>query len=73
MKPTAMLLTVILLVTATLFIAQTTPHGSNSILPEASMKKEITTTPLPQPDHIDADSLKAAKEKLTEPTIKRYG
>ena len=73
MKPTAVLLTVILLVTATLFVAKTTTHGSNVILPQASLKKDIAMS-LPQSDPKEADSLKAAKEKLTEPkinTIKR--
>ena len=69
MKPTTILLTVILLVTATLFIAQTTPHGSDIILPQASVKREITATPLPQPDHIEADSPKTASVKLREPKI----
>jgi protein TonB len=73
MKPTAVLLTVISLVTATLIIAKTTTHGSNVILPQASLKKEIATL-LPQPAPKEADSLKAAKEKWTDPkinTIKR--
>jgi hypothetical protein len=47
MKPTAVPLTVISLVTATLFIAKTNTYGSDVILPQTSLKKEIAT-PLPQ-------------------------
>jgi hypothetical protein len=49
MKPTAVLVAVMLFVTATLFIAKTTTHGSDVILSQASLKKEIAT-PLAQPD-----------------------
>jgi protein TonB len=69
MKPTAVLLAVIVLVTATLFIAQTTPQGSDITLPQVSEKKDLTAAPLPQPDHIEANSPKTAKVKLTEPKI----
>ena len=77
MKPTAVLVTVMLLQGGILFVgcsfntdkkAGTATHGSEPILPEVSLKEDKEAS-LPQPDHKEADSPKAAKVKLTEPKI----
>ena len=75
MKPVAMLLTVISLVTGTLFIggsfttkkkAGTAEHGSDLILPGVSLKKE-KAGPSPKKNYKEATSPKAIKLKLTKP------
>jgi protein TonB len=71
MKPTAVLVAVILLLGGILFVgcsfntekkAGAATLGSELVLPEVSLKEE-KATPLPQPDHIEATSQKAVKLK----------
>lgn len=77
MKPTAMLLTVILLITGTLLIGGsfttknktgTPEHGRDHILPVVSLKEDKTTS-LPQPVYEEATTPRAAKLKLIKPKI----
>jgi periplasmic protein TonB len=77
MKPIAMLLTVILLITGTLFIGGsfttkkkggTAEHGSELTLPEVSLKKE-KAAPSPQTDYKKATPPKATILKLIKPQI----
>ena len=80
MKPVAMLLTVISLVTGALFIGGsfttkkktgTAEHGCDLILPEVSLKKD-NAGPLPQTNHKQTTSPKAVKLKLTKPEIDTF-
>jgi len=77
MKPTAILVAVMLLLGGILFVscsfntekkAGTTTHGSELILPEVSLNEE-KATPLPKPDHKEATSQKAVKLKPVKPVI----
>jgi len=68
MKPTVMLLTVILLVIGTLFIAQIATPGSDHILSKVPVKKE-RTSPLPQPVYEEVTASSAAKLKLIKPKL----
>lgn len=70
MKPTAVLFTVILLVTGCITKDKRETYIPDDVLPEIPQKKQDTTL-LPTPAHKEADSAKTVKVKYTSPYIRR--
>lgn len=70
MKPTAVLFTVILLVTGCITKDKRETYIPDDVLPEIPQKKDDTAL-LPKPAHKEADSAKTVKVKFTSPYIRK--